>query len=658
MVGKIAIVEELGERAILLPALIEAALAANDRLKIRLTMLQEASAHVTQPGRPSLSLEPERRAAGLNDPAFDTTILGAQVVDSGTFIAPGAERLGKGMAADLDAMFAPLEVAAAPAAESMKARIAAILQKLPDFRGDRVSHAEVADVTAARRGGNDSLHLLVMDLHKEINRIAAATAVELVDGAHCAGLDDAGRMRVKAFMRGLNRTAGLAFGHPGLATTAGRVGEKLTIQNDIGTTDAHVLVIHVAGLTATATYTDVHRARAKFFISLFQGEAAAWSPLAEKQKRDLAEGEIFYLLTGVYSARDEADLDRFLSFFASRIVFLIDWNKARKALQTFVSKGGAIELLTAAAASDEGHRAFLELGGVDLIFEAVRRAAGGRIAYGVRLDQALGERECLAFLRNVLHVACEGLKDGRSARLVRDEIHADLSQRLDTAESELLAVVLRHLGLTRMLAGMIETAFRPDGLASLAERRRLCERAKKIEKKADQLTVAAREIFARVRNADDLLLLVDQVENATDCFDEAAFLISLASEHESAEAMSAPLAALAEIAREGVGHLVRAVEAALLIPDGKRVDATFALQCVDAVIDAERNADVAERAAIGAMIGPAAAPGCSPRDAPRPADARALVLGLEIAHTLEEATDRLAHAAMSLRDRVLQELSA
>jgi len=34
------------------------------------------------------------------------------------------------------------------------------------------------------------------------------------------------------------------------------------------------------------------------------------------------------------------------------------------------------------------------------------------------------------------------------------------------------------------------------------------------------------------------------------------------------------------------------------------------------------------------------------------------VLGLEIARALEKATDHLSHSALSLRDRVLQELSA
>ncbi len=647
MVGKVEIVEALGERAVLLPSLIAAALAANDRLKIRLSLLQEASAHAAAPGRAALALEQERRAVGLDDPDYDATISGARPLDPATFLSPGAARLAAGFAKDLAAMFAPLEVAASETATALKTRLDAVAAALPDFDGDRVAHAHVAKLASARRESGDSLHLLVMDLHKALNQLAIETAVEEVEGAHVAGLDEPSRLRVKAFMHGLNRTAPLAFGHPGLATTAGRLGGRLSIQNDIGTTDAHVLVVHVEGLTATTTYTDVHRARAKFFISLFAGENVVWSPLGEKRQRNLAEGEVFFLLTGAYKARNESDLDRFLDFLGSRIVFLIDWNKARKALQVFTSKNIAIALLTGAAQRNEGHRAFLELGGAELIYEAIRNAAPGRIAYGVPLDQALGDAECEAFLRNVLHVACEGLEDGRSTRLIRDEIQADLSQRLDTAERELLGVVLRHLGLTRMLAGMIETAFLPDGLASVEDRRKLSLRAKAIEAKADLLTVAARKTFARLRDADELLHLVNQVENATDSFDEAAFFLSLAAD-DSANSLSAPLGELAALATESVSQLTRAVEGALLIPNGKRLDAAFALQCADAVSDIERAADVSERSAIGTII----------LQTPAGSDARSLVLGLEIARALEEATDRLAHAAMSLRNRILQELSA
>ncbi len=55
MVAKVEIVEKLGERAVLLPSLIEAALSANDQLKVRLTLLQDASAKVLGPGRPAPS---------------------------------------------------------------------------------------------------------------------------------------------------------------------------------------------------------------------------------------------------------------------------------------------------------------------------------------------------------------------------------------------------------------------------------------------------------------------------------------------------------------------------------------------------------------------------------------------------------------------------
>jgi uncharacterized protein Yka (UPF0111/DUF47 family) len=649
MAAKVEIVRRLGASAVLLPALIEEGLVANDRLKIRLTLMQEAAAQVLEPARLAPSLERERRSVGLTDAVFSATVSGARRIDADTFLAPGAELLAAGIANDLAAMMRPIEIARTDAAAQLRARLDATVAALPGFAGDCVTHAGVARLASARRAAGDSLHLLVMDLHRELNRVASAAAVEPIDGARVHGLDDDDRARVRAFMRGLNRTARLAFGHPGLETTAGRVGDRLTIQNDIGETDAHVLVMHVKGLTVTTTYTDVHRTRAKFFATMFEDEAVAWSALAEDKDHDLAGGEVFYLLTGVYQARDEADLDRFLAFLGSRIVFLIDWNKARKALQPFVSKTGAIDLLVGAAKREDGHRAFLELGGAGLVLDAVRRAAAGRIAYGVPLEEALGQSECAAFLRNVLHFASEGLKDGRSTRFIRDEIQADLSERLDTAESELLATVLRHLGLARTLAGMIETAFDPSGLAGLAERRSLARRAKQIEGKGDQLTLAAREIFTRVRHADELLSLIDQVENATDCFDEAAFLVSLAPDEAASDILGAPLAELAGMARHCAAELVRAVEAARQIPEGKRPDAAFALQCVDAVIDAERDADAAERAAIGAIMSGAGGSGGG--------DARVLVLGLEIARTLEEATDRLAHAAMSLRSRVLQELS-
>jgi hypothetical protein len=445
-------------------------------------------------------------------------------------------------------------------------------------------------------------------------------------------------------MRGLHRTAALAFGHPGLGTTAVRAADALIIQNDIGTTDAHVLVVHVKPAEVTVTYTDVHRPRTKFFISLFEGQGASWSSLAE-QKAPEFKDEIFYLVTGRYAA-DSQKLDRFLEFLGSRIVFLVDWNKARRALQTFVGKNTAIDLLAWAAKHNFGHRAFLALGGADLIFDAVDRAASGRIRYGVRLDQALGPTECQEFLQNAMRDASQGLAAGRTARLIRDEIQADLARHFETTESSVLTLLVRHLGLSRMLAGEIADLVTAPGLASVAEKHALARRAKQLEEKADRLTVSAREVAFRTRGTSQLRPLIDEIENTMDALEQCAYLLGLLPDIDSRVVEVEPLVRLSEIVADSIGHLIRAVEAASRLPEGQRIDAIGSLQSIDAVIAAERAADQAERDALAAFM---AAPH---------SDARALVLGLDIACSLETATDHLAHSALLLRDRVLEELTA
>jgi uncharacterized protein Yka (UPF0111/DUF47 family) len=640
MTTKAAIVEHLGEKAVLLPSLLGEALAANERLKLRLSLVQEAAQQAQSPGRQARHFEAERKAAGLPAASLDNAIAGARLTGPDRLFMPGVAELLKGVGGDLDAMLAPLRTADGQAAKGFDRRIADIEASLPKAEGDQIDLSKIGELASASRSGGDSLHLLVMDLHREINRLSAETAQENLDGARVHGLNDQDRKPVKAFMRGVNRTAALAFGHPGLGTTAVRAKGTLTIQNDIGATDAHVIVIHVEKAAVTITYTDVHRARAKFFTSLFEGSAIAWTPLAE-QRAQKFEKDVFYLLTGRFESQDEDVLCGFLELLGSRIVFLIDWNKARKALLGFVSKTAAVELLLWAANHDYGHRAFLELGGSELIFDAIRRVAAGRVAYGDRLDRALGEEACREFLELVLRDTAQGLTAGRSARLIRDEIQANLARLFETAESTLLTILVRHLGLTRMLASLIAQTFAtPNFPASMQHA--LAVRAKQIEAKGDRLTMMARERVARMHGADGLRTVIDEVEHSTDSLEECAFLISLLPEPLDPD----PLLKLARIVVRSTSELVRGAEAASQLQKGRRADAIDALQSIDAVVNAERDADSCERDALAAFM---AAPS---------GDAKALVLGLEIARALETATDHLSHAALSLRDRVMEELSA
>jgi hypothetical protein len=645
MTAKSGIVELLGESAVLLPSLIVSSLAANDRAKLRLTLLQAAAAHAVDPARPAPDFSADRRAASLDDPAFDATIVGARTLADGRLEIPGADRLIDGLRDDMQEMIATVQAGDPAAAPAFSERLKALARNAAPA-GTQVPADRIAAMTSARRGESDSEHLLIMDLHKAINHIADQTAVETVDGAraHRLGPDD--RLRVGAFMRGLNRTAPLAFGHPGLGTTAVGDGPRLIIQNDIGTTDAHVIVIHVEGLLTTITYTDVHRRRARFFMGMFANLGVDWNPISERSAANLADRPAFYLVVGRHKAGDAAGLDRFLEHLGSRLVFLIDWNKARKALGTFVDRNAAVALLTDAAAADLGHRAFLELGGAELVLDAVRRVAAGRVPYGVRLDEVLGASETSGFLADVLRIASEGLSSGRSTRLMRDEIQACLAQRLQSAEGAFLLVCLRHLGVTRMLAGEICDALSGARLASGPERAALAARAGLLEKKGDRLTLQARELAARLTStAPGLRLVIDKAEEALDSLDEAAFLFSLAPDPESSHDLVAPLAALAETAVESAAQMVRACEAAARAPQGSHQDATDALQAIDAVCAAERVADDAERRMVAALM---RAPAMDPR---------LPMLGVALAEKVETATDFLAHAALALRDHLLGELA-
>jgi hypothetical protein len=62
---KSQIIEQLGQADILLPSLVAEGLAANDRIKVRMSALQAAAQHARQPDFPATDLQVECRAAGI-----------------------------------------------------------------------------------------------------------------------------------------------------------------------------------------------------------------------------------------------------------------------------------------------------------------------------------------------------------------------------------------------------------------------------------------------------------------------------------------------------------------------------------------------------------------------------------------------------------------
>lgn len=639
---KSEIVEQLGQAHILLPSLIAEGLRANDRAKARLSVLQAAGRHARQPAGAAFDLAAECRSAGLDPVAMEALVNGASLSGE-RMAAPGLAVLTAAIFEDVAAMARAVKAGAPGEGEAAGNRLAAIQEALPPGSSDAIELADVARLTGLTGADKEGLHRLIMDLHKSLNRLSTANAEGVLAGAHVYGLLPEDKSAVEAFMRGLSATAKLKFDHPGLATTALRSGARLTIQNDIGETDAHVVVIAVDADVVTVTYTDVHLARTKFFVGLFRNFMVQWSGLDRKSAAGLGDDGSFYLVTGRYPFDAEEDRDTFLEAIGGSLVFLIDWNKARKILRTFVPKGDALSVLDWAARHRIGHRAFLELGGIELVASAVHHAAPTRIGFGERLDRALGRAAAVDFLKAVLRISAESLLQGGSARLARDSIEAELVRHLERVDSTLLAIVVRQAGLARDIATAVAHAMAEQQAHRDFDRAALTAKARAIEEKADKIAIDARNEIARFDADSSIESLVNRMEEAIDELEQAAFVASLIPD-EVAPELLAPLALLCAAAIAGTEAAAFGIAAAADVPDGQRADSEDALAAVGRLIAVEHEADAAERATTALVLRGGF-------------DLKTALSVLELARAIERATDRLAGCGHLLRQRVLADLT-
>lgn len=641
---KSRIVEHLGQTDLLLPALIAAGLTANDRVKTRLSVLQAVGRHAHDPKGAAFDLGDECRNAGIDSAAMKTLVDSAGRDADGQIAADGLDELKSSIHDDVATMIRAVAAADSAEGDAAAARLDTFATALAADPADHIAAGRIAGLTGITDDSGDSLHRLVMDLHKALNRCATENVEEVLAGAHVSGLRDEDRPAVEAFMRGVEATRALKFGHPGLSTTAAQSGGRLTIQNDIGETDAHVVVIAVVGTEITVTYTDVHRARAKFFVRQSREFPVQWSGLDRRTADGLGDDGSFYLVTGRYAAPDAAARDAYLESLGASLVFLIDWNKARKILRSWVPKGDAVNILDWGARNRVGHRGFLALGGGDLVASAVHHATPTRIGFGERLDRVLGREAANDFLKTVLRIATEALLEGGSTRLARDNIEAELVRHLERTDATLLAIVIRQSGLAREIAAGIARFVAEHQARRACDGDGLARWARRIEEKADKIAVEARREVARVEADPTIARLVDRIEDVIDDLEQAAFVASLVPDGVDPTALRA-LSALSAATIAGTEAAATGVAAASDVPDGQRVDLEDALAAVARLMAAEHDADTAEREVTALVLR-------------GDHDLKTSLSVLELARALERATDRLAGFGHLLRDRVLTELSA
>ncbi len=639
--SKERMIETLGERQLLIPGLVAAALVANDRVKYLLTLLQTARAAAD--GTPGASsLRRERVASGVDDPRLDHVVADSTRDPDGSYLIPGAEALVERAVTAVREMLEPLAQAESPGATGLRRRVERLAAALT-VSADRITAGELTALTSGRRAdGGDSLHLVVMDAHRELNALEARIASESIDGARVHGVEPADRPLIHAFMRGVGASERLRFDHPGLGTIATRAGEALVIQNDLGETDAHVVVIRVSGRAVTITYTDVHLARLLFFQDLLGRWPVVWDDTRSRSDA-VADGGLYHLASGRFEAADDSQVEGFLEHLGSRLVFLIDWNRARKRLRRLVGRGAALKLLRWTAENGHGHIAFLRAGGDGLVYEALEFAGGGRVVRpGESLEDVLGAAAAQSYLRAVLRICSEGMLSGKTLSLIQDEVRAELTGYLRSVRQEMLDIALRHAELSVEIAEAARDGLEHALIGAADQCRALADRARAAEHEADQLLGDARLVVSRAPELNPLLQLVEAADGIADCGEEAAFYATLLGPVARTGRVQSQVRRIASLVLAASREYLRAVQlSAELRRGGPREEIGDFLQAAHEVVTLEHATDQVQRAVHEALVAEPDGFGTG------------LFVVLELTRAFEEAADALMHSAHLIRDQTL-----
>jgi hypothetical protein len=647
MAPKQVIIEHIGARGLALPDCIARGIAAYDRVKYYLALLLAAHAQAQAPEPAPPNLRERRESSGVPDVSLDRVVEESISRGNGTTYIPAACAILDAVFDNLRDLVTVVELASGVQPELRerstlyRRRLDVLRATMQGCKDDQITSVTVSALTSQPRNGHDTIHHLTMDLQGELNRVQATVAAETIDGARAFGMTDADRVLVRAFMAGIHETSGLKFTHPGLNTTAARDEVRLSIQNDLGSTPEHVIVIHVDERVVTIAYTDVHRSRLRFLQGLLDAYTLTWTSTSTSERGPIV------MTVGKYVADAATDIERFLRFVGSRLVFLIDWNRARKRLARLVSKGAAVDLLRWAADNNIGHRGFLEAGAIALIETAFERAFPMQTRFGVRLDELLGGQPARQFLMAVLRTSSWGVATGQSVRLIEDQIEAELLRHLETPEHHVLAGAAQHgatiVALTeRMRQELARRRVSPDDAASDGQHgSQAAALAHTLTARADAVLKEQRRFIETHDEAHHLEPLFTEATGAATALEETAFLLPLIP-----PTVDLSLLTLLEALADHVGATARAYvrcleEGQVLSRMSDRRDIDHFLMTIDRLAAVGREANGAKRALTERLLR-------------GKTDCREFYALTTAAEGLECAASRLSRCGAIVRDEVLR----
>ena len=580
----------LGQRGLMMPIWAHTSTLAYHRLQACLLCLQAAVAHAQAPNAPQPNLDAvlQRTQWAQTDWLLELA-RGTSALVAGSqpaWLIPDLEQLTAALSAELVNLARPVLESSTTDAEPHW-RVQRWQGWLEDLHGDELSQlqyeqlcADIDDLddgdsghnlqplrerakrrldmrlsspgTQAERSGSASLVHLMQDLRLAVDGIEMQLGCERMHGAHVWRVDHDDLAWVEAYMRGLARTQALRFDHPGLETVATRQSGQLFIQSDIGSHDANTLILAVDGHDITLTYADLHRTRFAFFQALLGPWGALWSDMASKVAPDLSEGQASTLGLARFSCEDRVRLTRTLEAIGASVVYLLDWERARKRLLNFVDGEGATAVLLAAAQAEVGHKAWLRLGADRLVFSAMHALGAQAFRIGDRLDEVLGAEGAKAFMLEVLRRCKHTLDEGLRTRLLDDEVRLMLARQLQHRADQFDLVDEHAVYCKRLSDGICDAI---DGLSPHATRSAQCAgrdeatRAKAWARRAKQavgVALAEAQRMPRWQPIAQLLVLADQ---AVDALEEAAFLVGLGYDQPQEPGAAAALVALSELAQ-------------------------------------------------------------------------------------------------------------
>ena len=200
----------MGNKALVLPTLLDTAIIGNEQAKYILGLLQMAASHAECPRDTAApSLRTDRETCGIAEASFDHTIEESSSDGHGSFHIPGAQQMVAILDDALKTMLAPLSLVAGDSKEARalheeyRERLARLVNARPALTDDMVGSETIASMTSGRPASGDGLHILIMDLHRELNRLQREIATEEIAGAKAYGMSEADRSLVAAFMKGV-----------------------------------------------------------------------------------------------------------------------------------------------------------------------------------------------------------------------------------------------------------------------------------------------------------------------------------------------------------------------------------------------------------------------------------------------------------------------